>query len=560
MMKVKTINLMLNRIKYFVRCRRNEVKRLKFSHYMLTHPHPFPTCVGRGQRGGSLNEVKHLSSFSFFSTYCRQNFTFNIKYSIFILLVILASIGNAQQKWFSKFGWWGVDIGNDVCESLDGHFMVTGYTGSFTFGNSDILLSKVNGNAGWEMWTKHFGGTNNDIGKAIISTADSGFVITGYTNSYGTGGYDGFLLKVNKNGDSIWMKTYGDTNWDILNALQPTSDGGFVMTGYSYSKSKGGKDFWIVKTDSLGNLQWEKKLGGANDDEFVSVEILHDNRIACFGTTYSFSDIKGNYCIFKTNNNGDSLFFKEIGYANLTDIGYDFFERKIDSAFVICGTSQSPFGSDTTYYHQLVVDSIGNWIFDLKQTNKNLKYQTVTTGAHLNNYRRFVVYDLTGYGQGKREPGFYVFANQWFEQSVTYGSSEDDFILSCKRTKDNGLIAVGYTFGFNAQQEDVFIVKLDSTGQLASNVVNVENFENNYQLKIYPNIASDKVFIELPDLSNTSKVFIQDIQGRMIIQKKLSHHLESVDISNIQDGLYFVTVINNSQKYTGKLVKKSIRN
>lgn len=474
-----------------------------------------------------------------------------------ILLWILFNMPSYAQytKWFSKFGWWGVDIGNDVCETMDGHFMVSGYTGTYTYGNSDVMIAKVHKN-GWLMWVKHVGGANNDIGKAIVTTADSGFVIAGYTNTYGGGGYDGYLIKVNKAGDLIWQKTYGGTDWDAFNSLQKTTDNGFVMTGYSYTNSKGEKDFWVVKTDSLGNMQWEKKIGGVKDDEFVSVEIMHDGRIACFGTTYSFSDIKGNYCLYKTNNNGDSLFFKEFGTPNAIDIGYDFFERPFDSAFVIAGTTQSPFGSDTTYYHRLIVDSLCNTIYDVKETNKNLKNQIITTNAYLNNNKYYAVYDLTGYGQGKREPGFYIFNNQWFFGGSTYGSSEDDFIVSCKRTSDKGLVAVGYTFGWNALQEDVFIVKLDSTTNFAQNVVSVQDIENNFSLLVYPNMASDKIFVNTKYLQKPLELFIYDTQGRIILNQKIDNPSESIDISALQDGLYFVSLFTGNQKYTGKLIKK----
>jgi hypothetical protein len=478
------------------------------------------------------------------------------KIIVIALLQLNVISASAQLKWFSKFGWWGVDIGNDVVETLDGHYMVTGYTGSYTFGNSDVMVAKVN-KTGWLMWVKNIGGLNNDIGKAIVPTSDSGFVIAGYTNTYGNGGYDGYLIKVNKAGDLIWQKTYGDTDWDMFNALQQTSDNGFVMTGYSYSNSKGEKDFWIVKTDSLGNIQWEKKMGGVKDDEFVSVEILHDGRIACFGTTYSFSDAKGNYCIYKTNNNGDSLFFKEFGTSNAIDIGYDFFERPFDSTFIIAGTTQSPFGSDTTYYHRLIVDSLCNIISEMKETHHNLKTQVATTNTYLNNQKYYAVYDLTGYGQGKREPGFYVFSDNWFVNGNTYGSSEDDFIVSCKKTSDKGLIAVGYTYGFNALQEDVFIVKSDSTLPYAVNVTGIQQEQMHTSFYISPNPVWDKMNIIFPNIHADAKLFIYDMQGRILIQMPLQYSRESIDVSELQDGIYLISLLTDKQKYTIKFIKAS---
>ena len=479
-------------------------------------------------------------------------FTFTILFLSFTFSVF------SQQKWYSKFGWWGVDVGYDVVETLDGHFMITGYTGSYTNGNSDVLLTKVHKD-GWPMWTKNIGGTNNDVGKALVRTADSGFVIVGYTNSYGNGGYDGLLIKVKKTGEVVWQRTFGNADWDVLNALQQTSDNGFVMVGYSYSNSKGAKDMWVVKTDSLGNMQWEKRLGGILDDEFVSVEVLHDNRIACFGNTYSFSDPKGNMLLYKTNNNGDSLFFKEVGNANKTDVGYDFFERPTDSSFVLCGSTQSPYGSDTMYYYQLILDSVGNMLADIKETKGNLKNQAAYTNAFFNGYKHYVIYDLLGFGQGKHEAGFYVFSSQWYITGTTYGSSEDDYLYSCKKTSDKGVVAVGITRGFNAMQEDVFVVKLDSTLQSALNVVSVENFSEKIDFRIYPNMASEHIYFESVVPVSSAELVIQDIQGKIVYQDTLNTSFKNIDIRHLEDGLYFLTVLVKGYRYTGKFIKQSLR-
>lgn len=480
------------------------------------------------------------------------------KYIYIFLLLIKASAFFSQQKWYGKFGWWGVDIGNDVVETFDGNYMVTGLTSSFTYGNTDVLIAALNKNGGWNMWTKNVGGINNDIGQAIVKTYDSAYVIAGYTNSFGNGGYDGYLIKINKNGNVIWQKTFGGSDWDFFYSVQCTSDSGYVMAGYSYSGSKGGKDIWIVKTDSVGNIQWEKKIGGIYDDEAVSIEILTDKRIACFGTTYSFSDIKGNYFIYKTNNNGDSLFFKDFGYSNLQDVGYDFFQRPTDQVFVIAGSSQSPFGTDTMYYHQLLVDSLCNWIGDIKETKNNLKVQIAYTNAWFNNNKHYVVYDLYGIGQGKHEAGFYLFSNQYWLTGTTYGSSEDDVIYSCKKTSDKGVIGVGYTTGFYSLQEDVFVVKTDSNIFNAIKVVGVEELKDKISLNIYPNPVQRYIYID--GMSNKdAEVVISDLQGREMFRQKQEAGGGiplKIDVSWLETGMYIINIFIEENKFTGKFLKQ----
>lgn len=479
-------------------------------------------------------------------------------YRIFLLLIVcnLFTI-TAQQKWYSKFGWWGVDIGYDIVETLDGHYMVTGYTGTFTNGNSDVLIAKMN-NQGWLMWAKNTGGINNDIGNSIVRTADSGFVIAGYTNTYGNGGYDGYLIKVNKNGDVVWQKTFGGIDWDVFNSVIKTNDYGFLAVGYSYSNSYGGTDAWIVKTDSVGNLQWEKRIGGINDDEFVAVEQIADGRIICAGTTYSFNDVKGNYFIYKTNLNGDSLFLKDFGNPNGVDIAHDFFVRPTDGAFIIAGETASPFNTDSTYFNFTIVDSlITSVIGQSTHTNGYLKRQYYTTNLFYKNNLHYEILNSSGFGQGKIEPGFYIFSDAYFNSSASYGSSEDDFIYSCKRTSDNGLICVGYTMGFNALQEDVFVVKMDSSMQNSSNVVGIKSIlseENNYL--VYPTITSDYLIIKNISHQKTILTFYS-LTGEILLNKKFQDDYIKLNVSNFPKGMYLITLENSIQRKTYKIIKNS---
>ncbi len=473
----------------------------------------------------------------------------------FIFIFFQISTLFAQQKWYSKFGWWGVDIGYDVIETLDGHYLVTGYTSTFTNGNSDVLIAKVN-KQGWLMWAKNIGGLNVDIGKGIISTIDSGFVIAGYTNTYGNGGYDGYLIKINKNGDFVWQKTFGGIDWDIFNSLIQTTDTGFVIVGYTYSNPYSSKDAWIIKTDSLGNLQWEKKISGANDDEFTAVEQIADGRIIVAGTTSSFNDNKGNYCIYKTNLNGDSLFFKDFGTSNSIDITHDFFVRPADKAMVIAGESQSPLNTDSTYFHFIIVDStINSTLSEFKFTHGYLKNQFVATNLYGKDNFHYEVINSSGFGAGKIESAFHIFNDNIFYGGSSYGSSEDDFIYSCKRTSDKGLICVGYTKGFYALQEDVFIVKMDSSTSYCNNVVGIDNptlITEKYL--VYPSITADYLTIQKQSTKPTI-LNIYNLNGELLLNTNYQEKKLKLDISNFPNGMYLITLQTDYEIQTYKIIK-----
>src|SRR5206468_2609251 len=116
-----------------------------------------------------------------------------------------------------------------------------GSTSSFGNGSSDVLLIKTD-SLGKAQFMKTYGGDNIDKAYSVQQLPDSGFYIAGYTNSYGTGGYDGYLIRTDKNGDTLWTRTYGGTDWDFFAYSRLTAKGSIVMAGNTYSYGNGSSD------------------------------------------------------------------------------------------------------------------------------------------------------------------------------------------------------------------------------------------------------------------------------------------------------------------------------
>ena len=123
---------------------------------------------------------------------------------------------------------------------------------------------------------KTYGGPSGDVAYSMIQSSDSGFVLTGYTFGFGMGSYDPYLLKTNKSGEQEWLKIYGGIEADVGRSLQQTMDGGFIIGGFTASFGAGFNDAYLIKTDSLGNLQWTKTFGGASTDVGNSVLQVSD--------------------------------------------------------------------------------------------------------------------------------------------------------------------------------------------------------------------------------------------------------------------------------------------
>ena len=160
------------------------------------------------------------------------------------------SLGNVL--WAKRYGGSGLERIHSILELPDSGLIVVGQSQSFGSGGDDILVIKTD-NEGEVLWSKTYGGINNETAYSIVPTIDEGFTIAGYTNSYGFGGYDMFLMHINSTGNLQWFKSYGGNYNDYGIDLKSTSDEGFILAGFSYSGYLGSSDIYVVKMDMNGN-------------------------------------------------------------------------------------------------------------------------------------------------------------------------------------------------------------------------------------------------------------------------------------------------------------------
>lgn len=220
------------------------------------------------------------------------------------------------------------ESGESITTTSDGGILITGFTNSndgdfkgMNKGYQDIFVIKLDKN-GEVLWKKTFGGENGELGSSITTTSDGGILVTGYTSSK-DGDFKGmdkgvygdiFVIKLDKDGELDWKRTYGGSKSECGNSLTTTSDGGILITGLTFSydgdfngMNKGGRDIFVIKLDKTGEVFWKKTFGGENYESGQSMTTTSDGSVLITGGTSSNDgDFKG------MNNGGQDIFVMKL--------------------------------------------------------------------------------------------------------------------------------------------------------------------------------------------------------------------------------------------------------
>lgn len=219
---------------------------------------------------------------------------------------LLKTDADGDRQWHVDFGGEDeddVDYGNAVRCTTDGGYLVVGSSRPLWFGVYDMFVVKTDA-SGNEEWRRTYGGSHGEAAKSVQLTADGGYVLAGYTESFGAGAWDMYLVKIDGAGDVLWSQTFGGPGTECAQAVVVASDGGYVLAGYTDSYGAGGYDMWLVKTGPDGALQWSRTMGGESDDAAADVQVTADAGYILAGATTSFGYTNGAMYLVKTNAHG----------------------------------------------------------------------------------------------------------------------------------------------------------------------------------------------------------------------------------------------------------------
>ncbi|MFH1319235.1 MAG: T9SS type A sorting domain-containing protein [Bacteroidota bacterium] len=376
-----------------------------------------------------------------------------------IQFIIIINQSYAQQTFQKTFGGIDEDWGYSVQQTAEGGYIITGYTKSFGAGLNDVYLVKTN-SSGDTLWTKTYGGTNEDYGYSVQQTADGGYIITGSTQSFGAGWVDVYLVKTNNSGDTMWTRTYGGTGWEYGYSVRQTADWGYIITGYTNSFGAGLNDVYIVKTDSTGDTLWTKTYGGADNDIGYFVQQTTDGGYIITGYTYSFGAGWVDVYLVKTDSNGDTMWTKTYGGTN-NDYSYSV-RQTTDGGYIITGRTYS-FGVGNSDVYLIKTGSTGGilWTKTFGGTSNNAGYsvQQTSDGGYI------IAGFTSSFGAGLND--VYLVKTDSTGDTLwtkTFGGTSTDDGKSVQQISDGGYIITGYTKSFGAGLNDVYLIKIDSNG------------------------------------------------------------------------------------------------
>ena len=257
-------------------------------------------------------------------------------------------------SWAKAIGGLSKDTGTSLFQTNDGGYITAGETWSYGAGLNDFLIVKLN-SSGDLTWAKVIGGPDNEIGMCVIQTEDGGYAVAGNTHSFGAGGSDFLLVKLTSSGNLQWAKTLGGTDWEapLYTSLIQSSDKGYLITGYTLSFGSGSYDILVAKFDSLGNLKWAKTIGGVNAEEPQHLIQTIDNNYVITGYSKSFGGNFHNIFTININFDGNIQWAKIIGSAIGDNYGNTLIRTR-DGGYAIVGDTYS-FGSKSQFPNIILI-------------------------------------------------------------------------------------------------------------------------------------------------------------------------------------------------------------
>jgi PKD repeat protein len=387
----------------------------------------------------------------------------NSPQNVDVTLTITPEVVSARY-WAATYGSDEYNVAKSIQPTSDGGFIVAGYIALRSPYFLDYWVAKLDSSSNI-VWQRAFGGDSGAEAQSIQETSDGGYIVAGDTYSFGTEGTDIWVVKLDSLGNIVWQKTYGRSNSDTVNAVSQTGDGGYLVAGATENLGSDNyyyKDAWIFKLDSNGNPVWQKTYGGSYDDEAKSIQPTSDGGYVVAGFTRSFGGRGSDAWVLKLDSMGNIVWQR--AYDNYEDGSAASIQPTSDGGYIFAGTTSFR----NPYWWVVKLDSVGDILWHkyfpdgyqrsspccILETSDHQGY--IIAGRvdpwFADMYIRLMELDTSG--------------NVVWQK--TYDTDGTDNAFSIQKAGEDGYIVAGSTRSFtHSYKPDFFIMKVDAEGNIA---------------------------------------------------------------------------------------------
>lgn len=434
----------------------------------------------------------------------------------------------------------GNDLGQSVSQTSDAGYILAGFSDGFGNGANDIYLVKTD-SLGDTLWTKTYGTINEDYAYSVQQTFDGGYVIVGNSDNSITHS-NVVLLKTFSNGNLQWYKTYIDTNYESASSVWQTSDGGYILTGTTTIATPLDYHINLIKANSNGDTLWTRRYGVFTQGN--SVQQTSDGGYIIAGNIYN-SISKQNIYLIKTNSNGDTIWTKKYG-GSKDDQSYSV-RQTMDGGYIITGYTES--FSALRQIYLIKANSNGDTLWTKIINNQN------SGGIGMSVVQISDGYVVTGFGGdiSAQTNDVYLIKTDSNGDTLwtkTYGGTNNDYGYSLQQTADRGYVILGFTESYD-NYDHYYLIKTDSLGNTIPfpPVGIADQKEEITEIHIYPNPFIAQAHLILPkeiETNRETELIIYDIMGNETARAVVTSQNALIERGNLPAGMYFCKVISNN--------------
>ena len=484
--------------------------------------------------------------------------------SFIILCVSLLSYG--QNSFFKLYSGSGYDRGEGIVQLEDSSYVITGSSSSWSESSQAFLL-KIDAEGNY-LWSQSYGGAESEAGKRVLYNADLGFYIAGFSNSFGSGDFDAYLVKTDLNGNKLWEKTYGKpSNWERINDAIWTKDSTILMVGEVQATNGAASDILIIHADKNGDTLWTKTIGSIGEDRANSIISVQDSLFIIGGEMFipdsnlvkgfilkmnaqgtiiwenTVSDLAGKYGVSDLSLGLNKIYV--IGFREVNPEKFDEYAGifDLDSNLIYQNTNENLDPIVSTYFSEVSFLSSQNKIV-IAYGKINSGFEEQDYNIFVANFDGIVFYWLNQYhgiiNEGLDEAGQLLVTNDGAYVLVGTNSSTGLFANTSNGGSNIYVMKVG------ANNDFPITFNVNTLNQL----VEIESLGNTIQAKISPNPFNEELTISI-----SSEIPIQGIIYNTLLEQVLQFDIfgeTTIETSNLSPGAYFVKL---GDRFYQKIIK-----